>query len=120
MKKNLKVCWRRGAINKMPCKALNLTCTAFWHDRQYNDTMKNKAAKNTLVIDEAKEGDNEWTLNSVSSAAEMAEVTGLNVIISTSSEGLTGSCQRSTGLLYGCVVNVATGVENTAHIKTLI
>lgn len=82
--------------------------------------MKNKAAKNTLVIDEAKEGDNEWALNSVSSAAEMAEVTDLNVIISTSSEELTGSCQRSTDLWSGYVVNAATGAENTAHIKTLI
>ena len=44
--------------NKMPCKALNLTCVAFWHDRQYNDTMKNKAAKNTLIFDDRKEGDN--------------------------------------------------------------
>lgn len=41
----------------MPCKALNLTCVAFWSDRQYNDTMKNKAAKNTLIFDDTKEGD---------------------------------------------------------------
>lgn len=77
--------------------------------------MKNKAVKNTLVIDEAKEGDNEWTLSSVLSAAEMAEVTDLNVIISTYSEVLTGSCQRSTDLWCGFVVNAVIGQENTRH-----
>lgn len=55
MKKNLKVCWRRGAIDKMPCKAFYLTCAAFWRGRQYNDTIKTKAAKNTLILAERKQ-----------------------------------------------------------------
>jgi hypothetical protein len=78
--------------------------------------MKNKAAKTTLKIDEAKEGDNEWALNSVSSAAEMAEATDLNVIISTYSEVLTGSCQRNTGLWCGSVVKDVIGLENIQPI----